>query len=125
MKTSIYNQHHENTEWLSKLKFYKDEIAIMQKRIDEVSAKNTSRDLSVQLTHFHNQLSIQSNTIRDLQHQVMQGEKKLEAGIASNPVAADHRTAEDHNKEREMMEGFEKNFNQLRKDLNSVVGKWM
>ena len=33
MKTSIYNQHDEHTEWLSKLSFYGDEIVIMQKRI--------------------------------------------------------------------------------------------
>ncbi len=37
MKTkenSIYNQHAENKEWLNKLFFYKEDIAIMERRLE-------------------------------------------------------------------------------------------
>ena len=35
MKTqeSIYTQHEENSEWISKLKFYTDEISIIKNRL--------------------------------------------------------------------------------------------
>ena len=41
-KAKIYDQHAENTEWTSKLNFYKDEIKIMTGRLEEVAAKNSS-----------------------------------------------------------------------------------
>ena len=125
MKTSIYNQHQQYTEWTSKLNFYKDEIALMQKRIDEISAKNSGRDIAIRLTHFHNQLSIQSNAIRDIMHKISQSEKRLEAGIAANPVASDHRKIEEDNLEKQEVEGFEVNFNNLRHELNVFAAKWM
>lgn len=125
MKTSIYSQHQQHTEWMSKLNFYKDEVAVMQRRIDEISAKNSGREIAIQLTHFHNQLSIQSNTIRDIMHRIAQDEKKLEAGISANPVAADHRKMDENIAEKQEVESFESNFNNLRHELNTFAAKWM
>ncbi|MCC6372316.1 MAG: hypothetical protein IT236_15035 [Bacteroidia bacterium] len=125
MKTSIYSQHQEHAEWMNKLAFYKDEIVVMQKRIDEVSAKNTSHDLSIKLTHFQNQLTIQSNNIRDLSHHINREEQKIQNNIESNPVAADHRKLEDHAEDRDKVLSFESNFNHLRKELNELLSKWM
>ncbi len=39
-KDSIYKQHEENTEWLNKLRFYKDEINILTGRLEEIAMKN-------------------------------------------------------------------------------------
>lgn len=125
MKTSIYSQHQEHTEWLNKLSFYKDEIAIMQKRIDELSSKNSAKDLAVKFSHFHNQLAIQSDNIRNISHHITREEKAIQHNIEQNPVAADHRKVEDHGTERDMVEAFEHNFNQLRKELNELLSKWM
>ena len=39
----IYEIHALHTEWLNKLAFYADDLKVMQKRIEEVVAKNTDK----------------------------------------------------------------------------------
>ena len=106
MKTKIYSQHEEHTKWLNELAFYKDEIKIMQKRIDEVASKNTSKEVAVKIEHFQNQLFIQDDYISKIMHEIQHDENAIQNSINENPIASDHRTAEDHTKEREMVEGF-------------------
>lgn len=125
MKTSIYNQHQEHSEWMNKLAFYKDEIPVMQKRIEEISSKNTGKDVGMKIEHFQNQLLIKASNISSLVHHIQRDEKVLQADIAANPTAVDHRKAEDHAEERNMVEDFEKEFNALRKDLNVFLSEWM
>jgi len=121
MKTSIYSQHRDHSDWSSKLSFYNDEIKIMQKKLEEVSSKNTGADVRKQIEHFQNQLLIQSNNSDSLQHHIKREEKELQRNIKSNPVASDHRKAEDHAGERTMIDTFENNFNQLRKEFNAFL----
>jgi hypothetical protein len=68
-KAKIYDQHAENTEWTSKLNFYKDDIKIMTGRLEEVASKNSSKEVLAQVEHFQNQLIIQRNNI-DLFHEI-------------------------------------------------------
>jgi len=123
MKTNIYNQHSEHTEWQNKLNFYKDEVKIMENRLAEVSQKNTAIEVRKEIEHFQNQFLIQRNNISKISHHISGEEKQIQAEIKKNPVASDHRKAEDHASEREMVEGFEINFNNLRKEYNAFLSK--
>jgi hypothetical protein len=123
MKTSIYSQHHDHTGWLNKLTFYNDEIVVMQKRLEEVNSKNTSVEVRKSVEHFQNQLIIQKNNSDDLCHHIRREEKELLGNIKKNPVAVDHRKTEDHTEERDMLESFEKNFNELRTEFNTFLSK--
>lgn len=125
MKTGIYTQHQEHTEWLSKLSFYNDEILIMQERIEEIASKNTSKEVTMQIEHFQNQILIQKDNINTLKHDVERDEKKLQAIINENPVAVDHKKIEDHKVEIEGLVSFENNFNNLRKELDQFLSKYM
>lgn len=123
MKTSIYSQHHDHSGWLKTLEFYNDEISIMQKRLEEVNSKNTSVDVRKSVEHFQNQLIIQKNNSDDLRRHIRREEQDLQGMIKQNPVAVDHRKAEDHTDERGKMEHFEKNFNELRKEFNTFLSE--
>jgi hypothetical protein len=125
MKTKIYNQHKEHTEWLSKLAFYKEEVPIMQKRIEEVLSKNTLKEVAVKVEHFQNQLLIQLENINKVRDHIINDENAIEKSINLNPVGADHRKTDDHKDEREMVESFEKHFLELRQELNTFVSKWI
>jgi hypothetical protein len=122
---TIYTQHEENKEWTSKLSFYKDEIKILTGRVEELAAKNTSSDVLVGVEHFQNQLIIQRNNIDEILHLVKLNEEALIAEVNANPVAVDHRKVEYHAKEKDMVESFEKNFNELRAEFNEFASKWM
>ena len=123
MKTSIYDQHSEHSEWLNKLSFYVDEVAIMQKRLEEISSKNSALEVRKEIEHFQNQLIIQSKSIDDLKRHIKLDEKVIMAGINKNPVASDHRKAEDHTEERASMESLEKVFMEIRKEFNAFLSK--
>ena len=117
--------HAEHKEWLNKLSFYKDDLTVMQYRLNEIAAKNSSKDALVMIERFQNQFKIQNEQIDILKHDINQHSANIEASISSNPVASDHRTMEDHAPEREKMERFEELFASLRKELLSFLSKWM
>ena len=127
MKTTdkIYDQHRENTDALEKLSFYKDEITVMQSRIEEVAKSNSSKDVLAEVEHFQNQLIVQKNNIDMIRHDVNENERMLEDNVNKNKIATDHRTVKDHSTERKEVDAFEKNFNELRQELNKFLTKWM
>ncbi len=125
MKTNIINQHAEHTKWLNDMAFYKDEIKIMQKRIELIASKNTAKDVLLKIEHFQNQLFIQDSNISKIQHHINHDENIIQNSIKDNPIASDHRLAEDHTEEREMVGSFEKNFKELKTELNSFLSKYM
>ena len=125
MKTSIYSQHYEHTEWLNVLSFYTDDIKIMQKRIEEIAKKNTNHETMAQVEHFQNQLIIQQKNIDDMRKHIQKDEKILVAKVNENIVAVDHRKIEDHDEERQNIASFEKIFEDLRKNLNRFLAKYM
>lgn len=121
----ISEQHKENVEWSSKLDFYKDEIEILQKRLDEIAGKNTKKEVLTPLEHFQNQLIIHRNTIDEIQHGVNLSEDAIVGEITKNPVASDHRKMEYHQAEKEEIQILEKAFKELREEFNRFVSKWI
>lgn len=122
---SIYKQHEENTEWMNKLSFYKDEIKILTGRLEEIASKNSDGGVLAEVEHFQNQLIIQRNNIDNIAHEVKMNEESLIEEIKSNTTAVDHRKVEYHAKEQDLVESFEKNFNDLRDEFNRFTAKWM
>ena len=125
MKTSIYSQHQEHSQWLNILSFYADDILIMQKRIEEIARKNNAKEVNLKIEHFQNQLIIQKNNMDEIKHTIKQDERHLQAEVLKNETAVDHRKVEDHAQEREDLKAFENNFNKLRKELNVFAAQWM
>ena len=124
-KESIYNQHAENAEWTSNLNFYKDEVAIMRSRLEEITSKTNTKDVLAKVEHFQNQFIIQKNNIDEIAHAVKMNEEALQKEVNSNPFAVDHRKTEYHAKEKDLVDSFEKNFNELRTEFKTFAAKWM
>jgi len=121
----IYTQHSENIEWTNKLKFYKDELAVLKSRLEEIASKNNQQEVLKSVEHFQNQFIIQANNIDEISHSVKMNEEALIAEIKNNPVASDHRKVEYHAKQKEMVMSFEKNINEIRSEFNNFAMKWM
>jgi len=119
----IYELHHEHQEWLNKLSFYKDDLAVMQKRIEEVAIRNTSKEFQAMVDHYENQFLIQKEQISHLKHKIKEHEGLIEDSVLKNPVAVDHRTMPDHEEQRAKMTRFEELFAELRTDLMNFLAK--
>ncbi len=122
---TIINLHHEHTEWINKLNFYKDDLIVFNNRLSEIAAKNTKNNILAEVERFQNQFIIQNNNIDQIKHIINLDEDKIKKEVTKNPVAVDHRKVEDHAGERDLVDTFEKNFNEIRADFNKFAAKWM
>ena len=121
----VYSQHEENKEWASSLAFYKDEIKVMESRLEEIVSKNTSKDILLKIEHFQNQLIIQTDQISNISHDLNLNNDAINSEVQKNPTAVDHRSMNDHTFIREGMRAFEKLFSELKTDLYMHLSKWM
>jgi len=115
--------HQEHLEWLNKLDFYKDDIAILKRRIEEVAAKNTGHDVMAMIEHFQNQLIIQRNELDEFRHAIKEHENELEAAVKSNPTATNRQRLSDDPMLSARMERYETIFNELRMELYRFLSK--
>lgn len=122
---SIYKQHEENSTWIKKLDFYKEEITILKGRLEELASKNNDKEVLAFIESFQNRFIIQRNNIDEILHKVKENEQALINEIKRNPVAVDHRKMEYHVEEKDLVESFEKNFNDMRNEFNRFSAKWM
>ena len=124
-KVNLYELHEEHKEWMTKLKFYKDDIAIFEKRLEELVGKNTKTEATSKIEHFQNQFIIQKDKIDRIMHIITIDEDELQKEVNKNPIAVDHRRLENHPKERDLVETFESNYKALRNEFNEFSSKWM
>ncbi len=121
----IYQLHEEHKEWLNKLSFYEDEIALMQKHLAEVNFKNSAHNTRALVEHFQNQFIIHKEQIDIFRHEINQQEAILNTSVMENPTAVDHRKATDLVELRERFNVFENVFKDLKREHTSFIAKWM
>lgn len=121
----IYTQHEENKEWANKLVFYKDEVKVMEHRMEEIVSKNTSKEILAKVEQFQNRLIINKNTVDILKHKINLSNDAIRSNINKNETAVDHRSIMDHSELRNEMKLFEMNFTSLKSELNLFLVKWM
>lgn len=126
MKTEkIYTQHDENKEWTNSLLFYKDDLKVLTRRLEEVAAKNNSKEVQMLVEQFQNRLLIQSAQIDKLNHAINVHNDIIVKEVKQNGIAVDHRSIEDHSVLRENMKSFEMIFKSLRAELKNFLSVWM
>ncbi len=117
--------HFEHTTWLNALAFYKDEIGIFERRLEEIASRNTAAEVMAQLEHFQNQYIREREVIDELRHDIKAHENTLEQEAREHPVAIEHRYFTDHSSLRERMVTFEKLYRELKDEFHRWVAQWM
>jgi len=123
--TNATNLGVQHSEWLRTLDFYKDELAILQKRLDEVAAKNTSPDAMARLEQFQNQFIVQRNNIDEYKHSINEHAHQVYEDLTHHAGKVEETLVEDHKKLEASMGQLEKIINDMRKELNAYLSKWM
>lgn len=83
MKESIAQQHIICEDWKRELNFFKDEITILRKRLDEVAGKNTAQPIMVEVEHFENKFKILDIHIDELLHDIQIKSDELNSQAAT------------------------------------------
>ena len=117
---AIVELHREHKLWLSKLLFYKDDLKIMQSRLNEIASRNNSRLVFVFFEKFENQFKIQNEQIDILNIEIKQHIYNIEDSIINNPIPSIHKEWDDHVEERNKMMRFEVLFSEFKNEILSI-----
>lgn len=98
MKASISTLHHQDIDWLRELDFYKGEIAILTKRLEEVIDANTHTEVTSQVEHFQNKFIVLKEVIDTLGHDIRGREGEIERAAEKHPNhTEEHATTSNNN----------------------------
>jgi hypothetical protein len=123
-KVHIDDLHFENKLWLKQLAFYKDELTIFQKRLDELALRN-DKDSVIGIERFQNQLFIHNTNLEKLVRDIHRSETVILEAAQENIVAIDHRLFADHQTERKNMQTYERLFADYKREFYEFLGTWM
>ena len=118
--------HFDHRIWRNELKFYKEEIAIFEHRLEELLSKNNSREFLAELAHFQNQYIREKEVIDELNHEINVREDALvKFAKEHNEIALTHTHFHDHVELRERMATFVRIYTGLKGEFQRFSGKWM
>ena len=118
----ITNLH---SDALRGLDFYKQEITILKKRLEEIAADNTGHEVAERVEYFQNQFLIQNNNIDELKHVIHENIQNIEDQIRQSGAFVKINTAAKNFDLYDQYIGLEKVINEIRHEFNRFASKWM
>lgn len=124
-RVHIMDLHSDHKLWLNTLAFCKEEISILEHRMEEIARRNTGHEVMAELEHFQNQYIRQREVIDELRHALKQHENALEKEAITHPIALEHRLFDDHVGHREEMATFDRLYRELKDEFMAWLVKRM
>ncbi|MDO8993922.1 hypothetical protein [Daejeonella sp.] len=118
----INNLH---SDALRSLDFYKQEITILTKRLEEIAADNTGHEAAEKVEHFQNQFLIQYNNIDELKHGLHENLNKIENQVKESAGFISQSSAAENVELYDQYLTEEKIINEVRQEFNRFASKWM
>jgi len=123
MKSSVNALHHQDIDWLRELDFYKGEIAILTKRLEEVIAANTHTEVTSQVEHFQNKFIVLREVIDTLGHDIKGREATVERAAEKKPDHITEHTTALNNELLNRMKDLATDVADSRFELNRFLSK--
>ncbi len=123
MRASLNFLHHQNTDWLRELKFYKEELFILNKRLEEIASKNTGKDVLAQVEHFQNKFILLREQLDTLKHDVGIREKNVEQVAMERPNHIDERLSVIRGTIHTQIKDFSQSIADTRLEFNTFAAK--
>lgn len=100
-------------------------MAIFQKRLEEITSKNTDDEMLAKVESFQNRFIREKEVIDTLLHDIKIHEEKLSQHAKDHPVAIEHQYFENHTGLQDRMQRFVELWKELRNEFLPFVAKWM
>lgn len=118
----VQNLHNEA---LRGLQFYKEEMNILQQRLEEITKDNTHIEVMRSVEHFQNQLIIQRNNMDELRHTINEHLGLITHQLEKTSYFVSENAEEAQTKLYEQYLSLEQSINELRHEFNRFAAKWM
>ena len=125
MKASINSLHHQTSDWLRELEFYKQELTSLQKRLEEVAAKNTTKDIMTQVEHFQNRFTILREQHDILHHENTIRLSRVDELAKSRPEHIDEKFMTENGEMHKKVNDFSASFRDTRFEFNTFLSRVM
>jgi len=123
MKTSLNALHHQHTDWLRELDFYKQELTILTARLEEVVRANTSTAIGPQIEHFQNRFILLGEQVDVLKHDVRETEQAVLAEVAAKPEVIHLKVVDTDEQLMDRMQHLAKSIGETRFEFNAFLSK--
>ncbi len=125
MKASLAFLHHQITDWQRETDFYRHEISILEKRLQEVASKNNSHEILAHVEHFQNKFIITKEQLDILKHDLSKEQLGVEEKAKQTPEHINEKFVVRHYKMQERVKNFNSAFADLRFEFNSFLSRTM
>jgi predicted RNA-binding protein len=125
MKASLHYLHHQDSDWMRELEFYKEEISILTSRLEEVIKNNTDKDIAAQVEHFQNKFVILREQVDVLHHDIGVREKGVTEIAETKPEHIDEKFSKVRDTTLNRMKDLADSFADTRFDFNRFLAKVM
>ena len=122
-KVNLLTQHQQHKTWLNYLSFYKDEMEIFQKRLEEVAQKNTAREVQAFVEHFQNQFILQKEQHDILKDEIQTLENRIEAAYEANVTLAINQRPSEEVELKDRVETFTRLFKEMKDEFYQFVAR--
>ena len=115
---TIPKLHVEYQLWMNELNFYKEEICIFERHLEDLINDTDDVVAAAQVEHFQNQFIVQKEVIDEVRHKLNVSEKQLAGFVkAVSGMSLDSFKMDNHPKLREEMMTFRKIYTELKNDF--------
>lgn len=122
-KKHMVDIHQSIKGWLSDLAFYQEELGVLVKRLEEVAARNTSKELLSKVEHFQNLFIRQREVIDEFKHELNEQESELVATAISQPVASDRIIYKEPNELAEKFDTFVRLYKEMKVEFEGFLAR--
>ncbi|MFN8286210.1 MAG: hypothetical protein U0V74_05625 [Chitinophagales bacterium] len=123
MKTSINTLHHQVTDWLREMEFYKEEISVLTKRLGEAAGLSTDKDVAAQVEHFQNKFVILREQLDILKHDIGIKNHELQELAKQKPEHINEKSAEIADTLQGRVKSFTSSVADTRFEFNRFLSK--
>jgi len=114
--------NYENRSWIRLLEFFKQENTMLKNRLAEVVDQKADRDFLALAEQFQNKFIVKDEFIDELRHDI---NKQLEEIVVNPDRLTDQKLLKNHQKLRNEMVYFEKEFTSLRNEFNKYLSDYI
>lgn len=124
-KIYLNDLYFDHKMWLNELAFYKEEMFILQNRLDEVAERNTAKDMKAVQGQMQSKLIRQKEVLDILEHDITLHQQELVQFAKDHPIALDHVMFADHTAMRDRMDTYKKIYADMKSDFQDFVAEWL
>lgn len=123
MKVSLNYLHHQTTDWIREINFYKDELNVLSKRLAEVAGANTNAEVMAQVEHFQNKFIVYKEQLDLLLHRLHAAETAIQNHIKSRPEHTHEKFLETTDALQQNVKDYTTGFSDMRFEFNKFLSK--